>query len=243
MGQFTGLSIIIPTVDETRAAAETVDILTGICRVEDICEILFVHSASSSEEHIRALHDVALSHPDISVQVSSQPGRGLGDALYYGCTRARGSHLFMIGADLENDPYDLVPMLALAKEHPDTVITSSRKKKKDGMKEYSALKHFLSDVFDWLMKIFFGSRQTDVTYAYQITPAVYFDPSFFSGDHRSFVLELALMTDIRRLPFIEIPTKIARRREGVSHSGFGYYAGFVKTAVEMYKKMKAGNGR
>ncbi len=243
MVTFTGLSIIIPTVDEMKAIAETLDIISRICRPEDITEILVIHSKDSTQAHLEVLRALAGQYGDYHVRVICQPDRGLGDALFYGCDISRGSHFLMIGADRENDTYALRDMLVLAKQHPDTVITSSRTLTKDGLREYPLSKRFLVRAFGVCTRIFFGSRQTDITYAYQITPKAVFDPSFFAADHKAFVLELALMADIRTIPVIEIPTRIARRKEGVSHSGFGYYACFAETAVNMFIKMKVGRGR
>lgn len=240
MAEFTGLSIIIPTVDETRAIAQTVEIISKICSPGEVTEILVIHSRTSASEHIASLGLLARKYPAFGVRVLCQPGKGLGDALFYGCSISRGSHFFMIGADMENDTYALKKMLSLAKLHPDTVITASRTLEKDGLKDYSPFKRFLGGAFGVLARLFFGSKQTDITYAYQITPKRAFDVSFFDEDHGAFVLELALMADIKKIPVIEIPTKIYRRKEGVSHSGIKYYAGFAVTAVKMFLKMKAG---
>lgn len=241
MEQFTGLSIIIPTVDETESIAKTIDEIAGSCVPGDIREILIVYAGISSVEHIRAMQSLVPRYPELHVSVLPQPGKGLGDALYFGCTAASGSHFLMLGADRENDTSVIPEFISLASSHPDTVITSSRKKTKDGMREYSALKHLLSNIFDILMKIFFSSRQTDVTYAYQITPKRYFDEYRFMEDHNAFVLELALMTDIMKLPFIEVPTRISRRTEGVSHSGASYYLRFIPAAIKLFINRKAGH--
>ena len=240
MNPFTGLSIIIPTVDETRGIAETLEILGGICEKDDIAEILIVHSQDSSESHVSSLFSLAERFPELNVKVLAQPGKGLGDALFYGCCLSTGSHFLMIGADRENDPSAVKEMLALAKLHPDTVITTSRTIEKDGLREYSAFKRLLGSAFRVFTRVCFGSRQTDITYAYQITPKAVFDPSFFQPDHSAFVLELALMADVKKLPLIEIPTKIKKRKEGVSHSGVRYYLRFATTAVTMLMKMKVG---
>ena len=48
------------------------------------------------------------------------------------------------------------------------------------------------------------------------------------------------MADVERLPLMEIPTKINKRKEGVSHSGIRYYIGFAKAAVKMLIKKKVG---
>ena len=178
MNRFTGLSIIIPTVDETRCISETMEIISGICEKDDIAEILIIHSRNSSIDHIRSLFSLAEKYSEWNVMVLSQPGSGLGDALFYGCCTCKGSHFLMIGADRENDTFALKKMLSLAKQHPDTVITTSRALEKDGLREYSFLKRLLCGMFRICARFFFGSRQTDITYAYQITPKAVFDPEY-----------------------------------------------------------------
>ena len=105
MNQFTGLSIIIPTVDETRGVGETVEIISEICDKDDIAEILIIHSRNSSESHVGALCSLAARFSEWHVSVLVQPGTGLGDALFYGCSICKGSHFLMIGADREDDVF------------------------------------------------------------------------------------------------------------------------------------------
>ncbi len=85
----------------------------------------------------------------------------------------------MIGADRENDVYAVERMLSLAKQRPDTVITTSRTLDPEGLHEYPLLKRLLGVAFRLFTRVCFDSRQTDITYAYQITPKAAFDPSFF----------------------------------------------------------------
>ena len=236
MALFTGLSIIIPTVDETQAIAGTVEIIDGIVSPDEIREMIIIYSNRSDESHISALHELQSRYPALKIRVIPQKDSGLGNALYYGCSEARGSHFFIAGADMENEITDLRKMLDLSKKNPDAVISTSRKLTEDGFAEYPRYKRVLSDIFEFAVHILFATRQTDITYAYQITPKEYFNAFDFSENHSAFVLELALMTELCGYRFIEIPTKIHRRKEGISHSSVTYYVRFIGTALRMFIK-------
>ncbi len=74
MDRFTGLSIIIPTVDETRGVAETVEILDRICGADDVAEMLIIYSPLATESHIQSLFSLARQYPARHIKVLPQQG-------------------------------------------------------------------------------------------------------------------------------------------------------------------------
>lgn len=237
MNGFTGLSVIIPTIDEIEDIKEVVNIILSTCKKEDISDIALIYAPFSDKEFIGYLRSFREMYPDTVFNIACQPGKGVGDAVRYGISLSRGSHITMIGADMENDPHDIAVMAELSKKHPEHIITGSRNLKKDGFSEYPKGKTLINRAFQLVLKILFGTKGSDVTYLFQSTPAhIIKEHKFLCPD--AFVLELALLAEIKKLPSIEFPSKVYRRRHGSSHLTFRYHLGFMKAMFRIFFKTK-----
>lgn len=237
MNGFTGISVIIPTIDEIEDVKEVVSIILSTCKKEDISDISLIYSPFSDDGFVNYLHSLKELYPDTVFNIACQPGRGVGDAVRYGITLSRGSHIVMIGADMENDPHDISVMARLSKEHPDKIITGSRNLHKEGFSEYPRIKTVINRAFQLFLKIFFRTKGTDVTYLFQSTPIdIIKEHKFLCPE--AFVLELALLAETKKLPSIEFPSKVYRRQHGSSHLTFRYYLGFIKAVFRIFFKSK-----
>ncbi len=237
MNGFTGLSVVIPTIDETEDVKEVVSTILGTCKKEDICDIALIYSPLSDEEFIKQLHSLKEKYPGTVFNIACQPGKGVGDAVRYGISMSRGSHITMIGADMENDPADIALMAELSKKHPECIITGSRRLRKDGFSEYPKVKILANLAFQLVLKILFRTKGSDVTYLFQSTPAhIIKNHEFLCPE--AFVLELALLAETNSLPFREFPSKVYRRRHGSSHLTFRYHIGFIKATFKIFLETK-----
>ena len=237
MNGFTGIGVIIPTIDEIEDVKEVVSIILSTCKKEDIRDISLIYSPFSDDGFVNYLHSLKELYPDTVFNIACQPGRGVGDAVRYGITLSRGSHIVMIGADMENDPHDISVMARLSKEHPDKIITGSRNLHKEGFSEYPRIKTVINRAFQLFLKIFFRTKGTDVTYLFQSTPIDIIKEHRFLCPE-AFVLELALLAETKKLPSIEFPSKVYRRQHGSSHLTFRYYLGFIKAVFKIFFKSK-----
>lgn len=230
---FTGLSVVIPTIDEIEDIEEVLSIIINTCKKEDISDISLIYAPFSEKKFIEHLHSFKEAYPDTVFNIACQKGKGVGDAVRYGISMSRGSHIVMIGADMENDPHDICVMAELSKKHPDCIITGSRRLKKGGFSEYPRSKIFLNLAFQLVLKILFGTKGSDVTYLFQSTPVeIIRNHNFLCPE--AFVLELALLAETRRLPSIEFPSKVYRRQHGSSHLTFRYHIGFIKAVFRIF---------
>lgn len=237
MSGFTGLSIIIPTIDEIEDVWKVVDIILSTCKKEDISDISLIYAPFSTKAFVDCLHRLKSAHPDTVFNISCQPGKGVGDAVQHGIALSRGSHITMIGADMENDPHDISVMAELSKKYPDHIITGSRNLEKDGFREYPKIKTLINRAFQLVLKILFHTKGSDVTYLFQSTPAgIIKEHNFICPE--AFVLELSLLAETNNLPSIEFPSKVFRRRHGSSHLRFRYYLGFMKAVFRIFFKNK-----
>ncbi len=233
MDPFTGLSVVIPTVDEKDTIKQVISVICDSCAPGDITEFIVVCSAGSSEEYITYLQTLAGSFPGIGFKVFRQNSVGPNAAIYEGFTQASGSHIMNIVADLENDPSDAGKMLRIVKEHPEATVTASRYLCENGYDNYSKRKKRLNLLFNRIVRCLFHSGQTDITYLYQCTPSYIMREFDFSRYKDNFILALALTPDIYSLPVIEIPSKVGKRSFGSSHLSLRYYFNFIKGILSL----------
>lgn len=242
MNGFTGLSVVIPTIDEKEDIKEVVSIIINTCKKEDISDIALIYAPFSEKDFVEYLYSFPQLFPDTVFNIACQPGKGVGDAARYGISLSHGSHITMIGADMENDPNDIAVMIELSKQHPECIITGSRRLKKGGFNEYPKIKTLINLAFQLVLKILFNTEGSDVTYLFQSTPA------HIIKEHRfvcpeAFVLELALLAETKRLPSVEFPSKVYRRQHGSSHLTFRYHIGFMKATCKIFFKAKRNEGK
>lgn len=237
MSRFTGLSVVIPTIDEIEDVKEVVSVILTTCKKEDICDIALIYAPFSEEGFVEHLLSIKESYPDIAFNIACQSGKGVGDAVQCGIAMCKGSHITMIGADMENDPRDLAVMIEMSKENPECIITGSRRLTKGGFSEYPKIKTVLNLAFQLVLRVLFHTKGSDVTYLFQSTPAhIIKEHKFLCPE--AFVLELALLAETENLPFREFPSKVCRRKHGSSHLTFRYHIGFMKATFKIFLSTK-----
>lgn len=226
-------SVVIPTIDEEQIR-DVIDCILDTCRCEDIKEIIIVYSKKTPSEFIRYLKSLRDVFLNVRLIIEEQPDSGPGDAAFYGCSLAGGTHVVILGADMENAPGDISKMIELAKNTPDSIIKASRRLKKETFENYPKVKKIFNVAFQKLICTAFSSKQTDITYAYQLTPMKYLQKYAFMPDHGAFAIELALLPELYNIPYIEIPSSVGRRTSGKSHTDFKYYLGYLITGAKIY---------
>ncbi len=228
-------TVLILTVEEATIG----DVIGAVCENCDLSlleEVLVVYSKRSSAEYVGFLQTLDARFPGLRVRVCCQPGSGTGDALYYGFSEARGTHVITAASDAETNPADIGAMLSMAARYPDRIVTASRRLQPGGLRQYPLWKKLFGYLFQTLLKVLFRSRQTDITFPFQCTPVEVFRGYAFSPDHSAFVLELALQPELSGVPFTEIPSSLGKRKDGVSHTTLRYYFGFLKAALGLYRR-------
>ena len=235
MSKFESVSLVIPAVAE-REVRDVVEAVVSGCDTKDIKEFLIVigdRSDAAYEDFLETLRRETAAAP---VRILRQPGRGLGDAVHFGIMNAAGSHTVILGADMENDPADIAYMVSRAKERPDTVITASRRLKKGCFSDYPRLKRFLNDLFCLGLKILFRSKQTDITYAYQIAPTAVLQSLHFAPEasYNNLMLDIGLLPELTGSPFEEFPSVVGRRKSGKSNVSLKYYVRLIGGVIRLF---------
>jgi hypothetical protein len=217
--RFESASIILPVVNETTSLKQTVDIILGSVKREDIKELLIVTCKKTTRE-ARAVVEGLQKDLGALVTVHEQNLPYLGGAMREAFNLARGSHVIMMASDLETDPKDVAVLIAEARKNPSSIITASRWQTGVQFHGYSKIKLFCNWIFQRSFSILYGTKLTDLTFAYRIFPTKLVQMIHWEDLRHSFLFETLVKPLRLGVPVVEIPSTWRARTEGVSQNTF-----------------------
>jgi len=231
--EFTGVSVIIGTKNETNLLEETVRVICGTCRAADVTEIILVTCAASTPENKRTAEKLRDSAGEIPVVVYEQIRPGVGMACREAFGLARGSHVITMAADCEMDPRAVAVMIERAKELPGSIITTSRRIEGGGFDGYNRVKQTFSFFFQKMLRVVYGTKLTDITNCYQISPTPLMRAINFEEDRHPFFLESNLKPMKLGVHFMEIPCMWRRRNDGNQKISFFHCFTYLRIAFKV----------
>jgi glycosyltransferase involved in cell wall biosynthesis len=127
MNQKTALSIVIIALNEETNATILLRAILETLQGVDF-EVIFVDDGSTdgTVQEVMALNERRIT------LIELQRNFGQSAALAAGIAQASGEYIVTMDADLQNDPADILPMLALAKEGDWDLVAGIRKNRQDG---------------------------------------------------------------------------------------------------------------
>jgi glycosyltransferase involved in cell wall biosynthesis len=127
MNQKTALSIVIIALNEETNATILLRAILETLQGVDF-EVIFVDDGSTdgTVQEVMALNERRIT------LIELQRNFGQSAALAAGIAQASGEYIVTMDADLQNDPADILPMLALAKEGNWDLVAGIRKNRQDG---------------------------------------------------------------------------------------------------------------
>lgn len=229
--EFKAVSIIIPAVNETYLLRETVEIIERTCDARDIAEMIIVlceKSTPACAETAQKVRDDS-RFPNITVYYQKEPYLGAAYKEPFGF--AQGSHIIIMSADRETDPYLVKDFIAVQKKYPDAVIIASRWIKGGSFSGYNRVKLVCNFVFGRMLSVLYFSRLTDMACGYKSLPADLARAVAWQETRHPLFLEIALKplrlgVDIREIPFQWKP-----RTQGESQNAFFQNFKYFKTAL------------
>lgn len=199
------LSFVIPLLNEEESLRELYQRITAV--MTDISlsyEVIFVDDGSTDGSGA-VLRSLAENNPERVMVITLKRNYGKSNALMVGFDHARGARAVTMDADLQDRPEDLPKLLA----HSDHDLVSAwRRSRKD-----TALKKFLSAVFNTLVSIFFGVEVRDINCGYKVYKRDLYKSLTLYGDLHRMTLVLAHMEGFS---FKETPVEHAPRKYGSS---------------------------
>ena len=227
---FSGVTILLPAMDETYSLRETVDIIVRE-NPGSIAEIIILLCDRTSEETRSLANELVKTYSDrVSIYIHDQQLPFVGGAIREGIDLAKGSHVVMMSSDLETDPHVIYTFIRAAKSHPNAIVTASRWRRGGGFENYNRVKLVCNLIFERLIGFFYFTRLSDLTYAYRIFPTKLMQGIRWEELKHPFFLETALKPLRLHVRFIEVPGHWAARTEGASVNSFMANFLYFKTA-------------
>ncbi len=215
--RFESLSVVLPTLTETRSLTHTLECLVSDLR-DDLAEILIIVCERTTPEALAAAEAAREKYPDL-VQIHWQEKPFFGGAVLKAFEVSTGSHTILMAPDLETKPEDAKVLVAAAKEHPDAVITASRWAG-GGFAGYNPVKLVANWIFQKSFAVLYGVKLTDMTFGYRILPTYLTKEIEWEELRHPFVLETIVKPLRLGVRAIEVPTSWQARVEGESVNPF-----------------------
>jgi hypothetical protein len=225
------LTVILPSMDETWSLRETVQRIEKTNRA-DVLEYLIVVCKQTTPECRAVAGELAAALPY------------LGGAVRDAFDAAKGSHVVMMGADLETDPATIPFMVAEAKRHRSAIVTATRWKGGLRFDGYGLLKLVLNRLFQEFFAALYSVQLTDLTFAYRILPTDLVRSVRWEELKHPFLFETIVKPLQLGVEVIEVPSFWQNRQEGVTHNtfmtNFLYFRTGLKTRFRSRRKLLKG---
>jgi hypothetical protein len=227
--RFESATVILPVMNETSSLVETVEIILRDVK-DHIKEFLIVVCDNTTPESMAVVKQLQERLGELVV-VHHQLLPYLGGAIREAFDMARGSHVVLMASDLETDPNDLCRLIAEATKHPLAVITASRWRRGGSFQGYSKIKLVCNWIFQRGFALFYGTRLSDMTFAYRILPTKLVQAIRWRELRHPFLFETLLTPLCLGVPVIEVPSTWRARTEGVSQNSFFRNFAYFRTGL------------
>jgi glycosyltransferase involved in cell wall biosynthesis len=202
-------------MNETFSLEETVAVILTE-NPADIREILIVISPRGTDECATTAHDLASRYPIVRVIVQNR--KFIGGALQDGFDEVRGEYTVLMSSDLETDPHTVRALIAKVREGYD-IVTCTRWTGA-GFSGYNPVKYLLNKVFQVFFGILYGTKLTDLTFAYRIFKTDIVKRIRWQELRHPFLFETIIKPLRLGYSVAEIPSPWAARKEGESQNTF-----------------------
>jgi glycosyltransferase involved in cell wall biosynthesis len=229
---FESASIILPVINETISLQQSIEIILGDVQPENIKEFIIVICKRTTPESLAVIRKIQRDLPRLVV-VLEQKRPFLGGALRDGFDIARGSHIIIMGSDLETNPKDVHRLIAEAHKNPTSVVSTSRWVHGGEFHGYSGIKLVCNWLFQRCFSLLYLTRLSDLTFGFRILPTALVRHIRWEEVRHPFNLECILKPLRLGVPVSEIPTVWHRRIEGESQNPFLRNIEYVRIGLKV----------
>ncbi|HEY1786898.1 MAG TPA: glycosyltransferase family 2 protein [Verrucomicrobiae bacterium] len=213
------VSIILPVINETTSLRKTIETIERDVKGGLIREYLIVVCKRTTPEAMAVIAELQKELGELIV-VLQQKLPFLGGALRDAFEVSRGSHLIIMGSDLETNPDDVHILIEKEQQTPAAVITTSRWIRGGEFHGYSPIKLLCNWIFQRFFSVLYLTRLTDMTFGFRIMPTQLCQAIRWEEVRHPFNLESIVKPLRLGIPVSEIPTVWYPRIEGESQNPF-----------------------
>jgi glycosyltransferase involved in cell wall biosynthesis len=228
--QLSSVTIILPVMNESLSLRQTIEIILRDTPKEWIREILIVTDRKTAAESLAAIAELKQQHVGVIV-VHQQQLPFLGGAVREAFDLARGSHVILMASDLETDPKDVRLLIEEERKKPAGIVTASRWQMAGHFHGYSKIKLVCNWLFQRFFSVLYGTRLTDMTFAYRIFPTQLVQAIRWEELRHPFLFETLVKPLRLGVPVTEIPSIWRARTEGESQNTFFRNFAYFKTGL------------
>ena len=210
----TKVSVILPTYDEKGNIIELVDEIMKQLSTMGIEKEIIVVDDNSPDNTGKFVRDSFSKDERVKVFIRTEE-RGLATAIRYGIEKSSGDIVVIMDTDFNHDP-KMLPQMVKFLEYYDLII-GSRFTRGGGM--YDNFRYILSYVFNFFIRIVFGTRLQDNLSGFfsiqrEVLFALEFDKIFWGyGDY---FFRLLFYAERSGADILDIPVVYQERKSGKS---------------------------
>lgn len=213
------VSIILPVINETVSLRQTVETILRDVKRDLIREFIIVVCKRTTPEAMTVTAQLQAELGELVV-VLPQKLPFLGGALRDAFDVARGSHLIIMGSDLETNPDEVHILIAEEQKNPAGIVTTSRWIRGGKFHGYSPVKLLCNWVFQRFFSLLYWTHLTDMTFGFRIMPTGLVQAIAWEEVRHPFNLECIVKPLRLGVPASEIPSIWNPRIEGESQNPF-----------------------
>jgi glycosyltransferase involved in cell wall biosynthesis len=225
------ITFVLPVLNETRALEATVETIMQVAEphIHEILIVVCDHTLPESLAVAERLRDASVQ----AVRLHWQRLPRLGGALRDAFEIAGGTHVLVMASDLETDPRCIPQFVDRMREGTWDIVAASRWLPGGGFHGYGGTKQVLNRLFQLGCRILYGTRLTDMTYAYRLYRRDVLDGIVWDELGHPFLLECLLKPLRLGARIVEVPCPWRPRSEGTSANSLRQMFAYVRTALRI----------
>jgi len=213
------VSVILPVINETTSLRQSVDIIKRDVEKSLIKEFLIVVCKRTTPESMETIAQLQKELGDWVVVVH-QKLPFLGGALRDAFDVSRGSHVIIMGSDLETNPNEVRQLIVEEQKNPSGIVCASRWISGGSFTGYSRIKLICNWIFQRSFSLLYLTHLTDMTFGFRIMPTKLVQAIQWEEVRHPFNLESIVKPLRLGVPATEIATTWHPRIEGESQNPF-----------------------
>lgn len=213
---FQNVSVILPAINETFSFEKTVDVILDTCRKEDLGEFIAVVCERTTQDCLESIQNSKrrCEAENIPFTLLWQKRPYAGGACQDAIDICKGSHLIIMGSDLETNPAMVHELIDEERIHPDAITAASRWLKKGSFSGYDKIKEILNFLFQHIFSFYYGVKLTDMTFGFRVCPTELMQDIKWEEMRHPFFLECLLKPIRLGVKVFEVPASWSPREEG-----------------------------